>query len=306
MKRADVHFVRADQCCYGLRGPEGGLHRKATGFVTKCSRMAKTLSQRFAGITGMRTIGGNKSRLAQKYPEKLIDAILQCHSEHVGVEVEIQDVNNLLDETYHRDYVINGHFKEMQHQCQDGRSRVCQEDGRGQEEQRGELHQILAGEPDQSEDLEPGEIEEPVEEVKEMPLADRFSLSRLVRRAHEGLGHPDRDRFIRILKYSKAKPEVLAEARCFTSTCGVCERHRKVRPSRRSAPPRELEFNDCVGVDVIDLPLPGGNHKARPTLNIIDWSSKFQLMVPLTAKNPHVVREAYIDSGSEVLDHRKG
>jgi hypothetical protein len=48
-----------------------------------------------------------------------------------------------------------------------------------------------------------------------------------------------------------------------------------------------------VGVDVIYLPLPGGQHKTRPALNIIDWSSKFQRMIPLTAKKPPVVREAY-------------
>ena len=48
-----------------------------------------------------------------------------------------------------------------------------------------------------------------------------------------------------------------------------------------------------MGVDVIYLPLPGGQHKTRPALNIIDWSSKFQLMIPLTGKKPHVVREAY-------------
>ena len=73
----------------------------------------------------------------------------------------------------------------------------------------------------------------------------------------------------------------------------VCERHQQARPTRRSAPPRELAFNDCVGVDVIYLPLPGGQHKTRPALNIIDWSSKFQRMIPLTAKKPPVVREAY-------------
>jgi len=42
LKRADVHFARADQCSFGLRGPEGGLHQKATGFLTNCQRWHKS------------------------------------------------------------------------------------------------------------------------------------------------------------------------------------------------------------------------------------------------------------------------
>ena len=205
--------------------------------------------------------------------------------------MELKEANVLLEEIYNLDYVINEHFKQISdseqvHGCghrQGDEPRLC--------EQREVLHEILAGELEEKDEAELEPQPEHLEPGRELPLADRFSLARLVRRAHEGLGHPDRDRFLRILKYSKAKPDVLAEARRFT--CSVCERHQQVRPTRRSAPPRELAFNDCVGVDVIYLPLPGGQHKTRPALNIIDWSSKFQLMIPLTAKKPIVVREAY-------------
>ena len=89
--------------------------------------------------------------------------------------------------------------------------------------------------------------------------------------------------------YSKAKPEVIEEARKLS--CSVCRRHQQVRPARRSAPIRELQFNDCVGTDIVYLPLP--NQKTRPTLNVIDWATKFQLMIPLKSKKPAMVREAY-------------
>ena len=49
--------------------------------------------------------------------------------------------------------------------------------------------------------------------------------------------------FFRVLKYSKAKPAVLAEARRFT--CSVCELHQQVKTTRRSAPPRELRWSGC-------------------------------------------------------------
>ena len=56
-------------------------------------------------------------------------------------------------------------------------------------------------------------------------------------------------------------------------------------------PPKELAFNECIGVDVIFLPTLGS--RSRPALNIIDWSSKFQLMIPMDNKKPGHVREAH-------------
>ena len=140
------------------------------------------------------------------------------------------------------------------------------------------------------------------EETRDLPLQSRFGLKRLLQRAHEGLGHPSTEKFIRILRYSKAKPEVIAEAR--NLSCSVCRRHQQVKPARSSAPLRELEFNDCVGTDVIYLPLP--DKRTRPALNVIDWATKFQLMIPLKSKKPAAIREAYIDTGYGCLGPRRG
>ena len=113
-------------------------------------------------------------------------------------------------------------------------------------------------------------------------------MDRLLHRAHVGMGHPSPDRFVRILRYAKAKPEVIEAAKQLK--CSVRQRHAQVRPAR-SAPPKELSFNECVGVDVVYLPTLG--NRSKPALNVIDWSSKFQLMIPLPNKKPGQVREAY-------------
>ena len=99
------------------------------------------------------------------------------------------------------------------------------------------------------------------EKGKDLPLASRFNLSRLLQRAHEGLGHPSKERFLRILRYAKAKTEILEAAR--NMKCSVCERHKQTQPARRSAPPKELEFNECVRVDVVYLPTLGGKTRHR-------------------------------------------
>ena len=67
------------------------------------------------------------------------------------------------------------------------------------------------------------------EKGKDLPLASRFNLSRLLQRAHEGLGHPSKERFLRILRYAKAKPEIMEAAR--NMKCSVCERHRQTPAS---------------------------------------------------------------------------
>lgn len=113
----------------------------------------------------------------------------------------------------------------------------------------------------------------------------------LIRKAHEGLGHPHQDRFLRILKNSKAKKEILEAARKFR--CSVCERNQRYKPARRAAPPREINVNEVLGIDIDIVWIPYFDGATRPALNCIDWNTHFQLLVPLPNKSPESVREAY-------------
>ena len=67
------------------------------------------------------------------------------------------------------------------------------------------------------------EMEEgPIEEIgKELFLSGNFSLGKLFQRAYEGLGHPNNDRFVRILKYVNAKPNMIENAKKFQ--CSLCQ-----------------------------------------------------------------------------------
>eukprot|EP00435_Cladocopium_sp_Y103_P050254 s2395_g15.t1 len=127
------------------------------------------------------------------------------------------------------------------------------------------------------------------EPEKPWPGQRPISLARLIQRAHEGLGHPHKERFLRILRFSKASKEVMDAARQFT--CSACQRNSAVKPARRAAPPREIETNEVVGIDVVWLPTEDG--KSQPALNCIDWATHFQLVVPMKDKNPTSLREAY-------------
>ena len=298
-----VMFSRADQCQYGLRGDNGELHRKATGFATNDKNIHDVLQRRCDGQhLHEHIVGGNRSKKSQEYPPDLIKCILRSYQDTVKEATEVLTVEQVLEENYNMDENIKKEWRLCQeqgerdkepavpgdgiHEGDDSGQGHCYGNERGDDGGDQGLQEILVGE----EEEEPeGEVVAEPERPHNLPLESRFSLKRLLQRAHEGLGHPSQDKFIRILRYSKAKPEVIAEAR--NLSCSVCRRHQQVRPTRRSAPLRELEFNDCVGTDVIYLPMH--NQKSRPALNIIDWSTKFQLVIPLKAKKPAMVREAY-------------
>ena len=299
-----VFGSRADQCQYGLRGDSGELQRKATGFMTNDGNIHQVLQRRCNGEHQHdHIIGGNKSKKSQEYPSELIQCILKSYQATVKENVELLTDEQMLMENYALEQYDLLRAEGPDWQVQRGEdSGVYRRDDSEQGHHSG-LHegddpnvravQELMAVEDEGVEAEPGEVGGEVVAAdgptQDLPLQSRFSLKRLLQRAHEGLGHPSMDKFIRILRYSKAKPEVIEEAKRLS--CSVCRRHQQVKPARRSAPLRELEFNDTVGTDVIYLPTP--NQKTRPALNVIDWATKFQLVIPLKAKKPSMVREAY-------------
>ena len=312
LSKPNVVYTKADQCQYGLRGESGQPQRKRTGFATNSPEIAKALDALCPGDHQHEVIiGGTKSRKAQIYPEGLREAILAAYARSIGAGVytitseqmflENDRLNSLLAVELMVDSELHpGHSPDRD---QETTLRAQQVPGH-------ELHlsEVDPERPDQVESVLPGPTWElHAEELQgdgdqgehepesnertnaPLPLERRFTMDRLLHRAHVGMGHPSPDRFVRILRYAKAKPEVIEAAKRLK--CSVCQRHAQVRPARRSAPPKELSFNECVGVDVVFLPTLG--NRSRPALNVIDWSSKFQLMIPLPNKKPGQVREAY-------------
>ena len=118
-----------------------------------------------------------------------------------------------------------------------------------------------------------------------------FLFEQLVRRAHEGLGHPGNDRLARILQGGGASKKAIEYAKKLT--CSVCQQHQLVRPPRAAAPPKELPPNHTVGIDTIWLPTPG--KKRRMALNIVCWATRFQMVIPLRSHTAPDARRAYLE-----------
>ena len=90
--------------------------------------------------------------------------------------------------------------------------------------------------------------------------------------------------------HSKASEQVLKIAR--ELKCSVCERFKRPRPSRAGAPPREVGLNEVVGVDTIQM-RASFSQKPKYCLNICDYASHFQLVVPLADHTAQGARQGY-------------
>ena len=123
-----------------------------------------------------------------------------------------------------------------------------------------------------------------------LPREKPFTVEQLVRRAHNGLGHPSNDRLARILKSAGAKDEAITVAKKLR--CSTCEQHRATRPARQAAPPKELGTNEIVGVDTIYATHPSG--KRKMCLNLVDWGTRFQMVIPLADHTPGTARRGYM------------
>ena len=109
-----------------------------------------------------------------------------------------------------------------------------------------------------------------------------------IEKVHRGLGHPCQSRFLRILKMGGASTIIQKLAQQFE--CSQCKESARPKPWRRAAPPRELTFNQVVGVDTVTL-----KHFEQKVkcLNMICWGTRYQLIIPLKGTTAQDIRNAY-------------
>ena len=319
----DIFMTKGDQCAFGLQDSTGGFMKKRTGWITNNVHIHKMLSRDCDGthehvhVLGQSN-GVNRSRQAQRYPQPLINAILQAYQKSLEETTEIHwvDMNQmavdldrelrlhrlLRDEDPQEIMAVNECLREVLNNMEDE-----DEENRGEDQvpdplpelpegdapENRELHEDPAQPPGQPAGDDPGHQEPPEERHhagRPLPRERPFTTEQLVRRAHEGLGHPGNEKLARILKSAGANDQAIQIAK--NIQCSVCQRHQQVRPPRAAAPPKELPVNHTVGVDTVWLPTHRG--KQRMALNVVCWSSRFQMITPLANHTPAEARRAYL------------
>ena len=287
---------------FGLVDQSGDFMRKRSGFLTNNLEIAKTLnlacdqSHEHQHVMGRaRGARMNRSRLAQKYPPGLMSAILGAYAISIGLSgshLYVLDANEIIQSevNFMENFKAEMAEERLPHELH---ANELVEDIAIEEESE---HHWPSEEDIRMarEDKQVDEKDNPMDEDEEEPRRSRrsfpgthpLSLEALVKRAHEGLGHPARDRFLRILSSSKASPKVMEIAK--NLRCSVCEKFKLPKPSRAGAPPREVGLNEVVGIDSIQVRAPFSK-KTKYCLNITDYHSHFQLVVPL---RDHTAMEA--------------
>lgn len=135
---------------------------------------------------------------------------------------------------------------------------------------------------------QPALSEEQDQAVQMLSPAQRKALMTEIEKAHRGMGHPNQQRFLRILKLGRATAAAIGLAKTFQ--CSQCKESSRPRPWRRSAPPRELAFKEVVRIETVTG--KHYNHNIQ-CLNIVYWGTRYQMITPLQGSKAFDARVAY-------------
>ena len=127
-------------------------------------------------------------------------------------------------------------------------------------------------------------------------LQDPTKVQNTLKKLHNNLGHPSSRTLLRILKNAGATEQALKEAEQVESSCDVCLQRKRPTPSLPANPEKAVDFNQRIGWDVKNLPGWGVNQKVK-CVNIVDYATSFQVMVPFYEKETsEVLKRAYLEA----------
>ena len=127
-------------------------------------------------------------------------------------------------------------------------------------------------------------------------LQDPTKVRNTLKKLHNNLGHPSTCTLQRILKNAGATEQAVKEAEQVENNCDVCLQRKRPTPSLPANPEKAVDFNQRVGWDVKNLPGWGVNQKVK-CVNIVDFATSFQVMVPFYEKETgEVLRKAYLEA----------
>ena len=115
-------------------------------------------------------------------------------------------------------------------------------------------------------------------------------VRKMIRAAHNNLGHPSNHSLVRLMKTAKVHPDMIAYARHMK--CPTCRRRQAPsRVPRVSLPYRPTRFNAVVGLDLKWVKDSKGD--TYYLLNILDLATAFNVCCVITNKRPSTVAQAF-------------
>eukprot|EP00435_Cladocopium_sp_Y103_P008670 s753_g2.t1 len=305
-------LVRTDQCMFGQKDLDQKFIRKRTGFLTNHVGIAAALRRTCRGQHVHQPCVGSsqghaRADRASRYPNALVDAVLRAFAKSdpnatalpqvpvSSIQWSQQCPDGSTRDVKHT-HVFYGCCTETDVKFRHDSNEDCSEFVVDPTQQ---VVQFLDETPmtqfavQDIANVEANASHQPLTEdesqaVERLSPDQRRSLRNELVRAHRGMGHPNHDRFLRILRLGGASVATLGLAKTFE--CSQCKEDTRPKPWRRAAPPRELSFNEVVGIDTVTIKHHDTSIKC---LNIVCWGTRYQMIIPLSGLTASHVRAAY-------------
>ncbi len=156
--------------------------------------------------------------------------------------------------------------------------------------------------PTEEGDMAPDQ-EEPKEEAVAAPDDDYHddppvrplteAQKKVVRDIHINCGHPPQEEFLRALRLSRAKHEVLDYVRKVFKCAGCDAKDHPPKPSPPATLPKNFRFNETVGMDLIELESFDG--EKWWVANMLCWGTLFQIIGPVADKTAETAARTFIE-----------
>ena len=247
-----LELIRCDQCMFGLVDRQNQLpHLKPTGILTASENLKRNLEVRCNQLHPHQVLeGGNRTRLAQQWPEKFCQAILDGFVE----ELECRQLRAAFHVEDDAEQEVEEGSIGVLDMIQDARDMVPGKDLLPARLDEGEIRR--------QEGLE----EQPLCEGQEMeleqerrqkwlkiPRATRLALRRL----HNMTGHSTTSSMVQLLRTAHATPAVIEACRHFA--CETCRKKQSVQRPNTTKMPSRTTFNHEIAIDCLEVKDSLGN-----------------------------------------------
>ena len=123
------------------------------------------------------------------------------------------------------------------------------------------------------------------ETINQKPLTS--NQKKVIQNIHNNCGHPSKEEFLRALRLSRARPEVLDCVRREFECPACAAKGHPPKPRLPAALPRTYRFNETLGVDVFEIESPDSSKSFSATWCV--GARLYQLGIPVVDKTAETV-----------------
>ena len=135
------------------------------------------------------------------------------------------------------------------------------------------------------------------ETIVQKPLTS--SQKKVIQNIHNNCGHPSKEEFLRALRLSRARPEVLHCVRREFECPACAAKGHPPKPRFPAALPRTFRFNETLGLDFFEIESP--DNSKIVFCNMVCWARCTNCVFLLWTRLLRLWQSALLRDGSSIL-----